>query len=74
MSENLVYFLNRVYFLGIGFIIKYKTFYFMNIYNFRPELSVNDLIAHGIRVEMDCSNENVSASFNRQCLICEFQC
>jgi len=32
----------------------------MKIFNLKPELSVNDLIAHGIRVEMDCSNEKLT--------------
>ncbi len=45
----------------------------MNIYNFKPEHSVNDLIAHGIRVEMDCSNEKMRLMISDKNLI-KFKC
>lgn len=45
----------------------------MKIFNLNPELSVNDLIAHGIRVEMDCSNEKMRLIISDKNLI-KFKC
>jgi len=45
----------------------------MKIFNLKPELSVNDLIAHGIRVEMDCSNEKMRLIISDKNLI-KFNC
>lgn len=45
----------------------------MNIYNLKPELSVNDLIAHGIRVEMDSCNTKMRLMISDENLI-KFKC
>jgi len=45
----------------------------MNIYNLKPELSVNELIAHGIRIEMDSSNEKMRLMISDKNLI-KFKC
>jgi hypothetical protein len=45
----------------------------MKIFNLKPELSANDLIAHGIRVEMDCSNEKMRLIISDKNLI-KFKC
>lgn len=45
----------------------------MNIYNLKPELSVNDLLAHGIRVEMDSTNTTMRLIISDKNLI-KFKC
>lgn len=45
----------------------------MNIYNLKPELSVNDLITHGIRVEMDSCNTKMRLMISDENLI-KFKC
>ncbi len=45
----------------------------MKIFNLKPELSVNDLIANGIRVEMDCSNKKMRLIISDKNLI-NFKC
>lgn len=45
----------------------------MNNHNLKPELSVNDLIAHGIRIEMDSSNKKMRLTISDKNLI-KFKC
>ena len=45
----------------------------MNIYNLKPALSVNDLIGHGIQVEMDSSNTKMRLTISDKNLI-KFKC
>jgi hypothetical protein len=45
----------------------------MIIFNFKPELSVNDLIAHGIHVEMDSCNTMMRLMISDKNLI-KFKC
>lgn len=45
----------------------------MKIFNLKPELSVNDLIAHGIRVEMDFCNTMMRLMISDKNLI-KFKC
>lgn len=45
----------------------------MKIFNLKPELSVNDLIAHGISVETDSSDKKVRLMISDKNLI-KFKC